>query len=180
MEIANKVERKNESNPRIYVACLSAYNAGTLHGAWIDANQDFEGIQEEIQQMLKDSPEPVAEEWAIHDHEGFGSLRLSEYEDLQTVAEVAKAIEEHGDAFSEYAANVGTEYALEHFQDAYRGEWESAAAYVEELTRECQEIPDFLDCYIDWESMARDWQLNGDIWVCEVAHDRVFIFDNHI
>ena len=25
--------------PRIYVACLAAYNAGRLHGGWIDANQ---------------------------------------------------------------------------------------------------------------------------------------------
>ena len=29
-----------ESNPRIYVACLAAYNNGYLHGVWIDADQD--------------------------------------------------------------------------------------------------------------------------------------------
>ena len=29
----------SDSNPRIYVACLAAYNNGYLHGAWIDADQ---------------------------------------------------------------------------------------------------------------------------------------------
>ena len=27
------------TEPRIYVACLAAYNNGILHGAWIDAAQ---------------------------------------------------------------------------------------------------------------------------------------------
>jgi antirestriction protein len=27
------------TEPRIYVACLAAYNNGNLHGAWIDATQ---------------------------------------------------------------------------------------------------------------------------------------------
>ena len=67
---------------RIYVASLSDYNAGRLHGAWIDAAQEPEQIEAEIAWMLKQSPEPIAEEWAIHDHEGFGGVRLSEYEQV--------------------------------------------------------------------------------------------------
>ena len=30
--------------PRIYVACLAAYNGGTLHGEWIDADQSADDI----------------------------------------------------------------------------------------------------------------------------------------
>lgn len=52
--------------PRIYVACLAAYNAGTLHGKWIEATQDIEDIWKEIRDMLASSPEPNSEEWAIH------------------------------------------------------------------------------------------------------------------
>jgi len=51
--------------PRIYVACLAAYNSGRLHGRWIDAAQDAEDIKAQIAEMLKESPEPGAEEWAI-------------------------------------------------------------------------------------------------------------------
>lgn len=55
-----------EDTPHIYVACLAAYNNGKLHGAWIDATQAPETIREAIQAMLKASPEPDAEEWAVH------------------------------------------------------------------------------------------------------------------
>jgi len=62
---------------RIYVACLAAYNNGKLHGAWIDATQDIDDIQCQINQMLADSPEPDAEEYAIHDYEEFGGYVLT-------------------------------------------------------------------------------------------------------
>src|SRR5687767_8165427 len=99
------------SGPSIYVASLSDYNAGTLHGRWIDATQDAEDIQAEVQDMLSKSTEPHAEEWAIHDYEGFEGLKLSEWESFEKVSEVAQAIEEHGPAFAAYVDNEGTEYA---------------------------------------------------------------------
>src|SRR5690606_8241996 len=45
---------------RIYVADLAAYNAGTLHGVWIDVDgtTDVDEIQEQIAEMLRDSPNP--------------------------------------------------------------------------------------------------------------------------
>ena len=61
----------SELTPRIYVACLAAYNNGQLHGAWIDADQSADAIHEEIRAMLASSPTPGAEEWAIHDYERF-------------------------------------------------------------------------------------------------------------
>ena len=64
--------------PRIYVACLAAYNGGRLHGEWIDADQSADDIGEAIKQMLSRSPEPCAEEWAIHDHENFQGIELGE------------------------------------------------------------------------------------------------------
>ena len=39
---------ENKSEPKIYVACLAAYNNGILHGRWIDANQDADTIRDEI------------------------------------------------------------------------------------------------------------------------------------
>ena len=36
--------RGGMSTPRIYVACLAAYNNGRLHGRWIDADQSVEDI----------------------------------------------------------------------------------------------------------------------------------------
>ncbi|MDR0779720.1 MAG: antirestriction protein ArdA, partial [Pseudomonadales bacterium] len=64
-----------DMEPRIYVACLAAYNNGILHGAWLDAAQEPEALQNEVRDMLAASPIAGAEEWAIHDYEGFGEIR---------------------------------------------------------------------------------------------------------
>jgi len=45
--------------PRIYAACLASYNAGKLHGAWIDCEgKDGEALALEIADMLARSPCP--------------------------------------------------------------------------------------------------------------------------
>src|SRR5580704_284540 len=73
------LDREWLQSPRIYVASLSDYNAGRLHGAWISAAQTAEELSESVQEMLNSSPSPGAEEFAIHDFDGFGPLRLNEY-----------------------------------------------------------------------------------------------------
>jgi antirestriction protein len=84
-----------EPTPRIYVACLASYNAGILYGKWIDADQDADAIHEAVKAMLASSPQEDAEEWAIHDYEGFYGVKLSEWESFEKVAELATFIEEH-------------------------------------------------------------------------------------
>ncbi|MFX9180936.1 antirestriction protein ArdA, partial [Acinetobacter baumannii] len=81
--------------PRIYVACLAAYNNGILHGAWLDVTEDACAIWDGIAAMLAKSPVPDAEEWAIHDYEGFAGIRISEYEGIERIAELAGFLAEH-------------------------------------------------------------------------------------
>ena len=57
-----------ETKPRIYVASLSDYNAGRLHGRWIDADQDAVGIRANITVMLAESKETFGQ--------GMGDSRL--------------------------------------------------------------------------------------------------------
>jgi antirestriction protein len=119
--------------PRIYVACLAAYNNGRLHGEWIDADQSADELHEAVARMLAASPEPGAEEWAIHDFEGFASLRISEYESLERVAAIAAGIAEHGEAFTAWLSYDESQDVtdMQSFQDAYRGEWDSLRTYAE-------------------------------------------------
>ena len=81
--------------PRIYVACLAAYNNSHLHGAWIDATQDEWSIWADISAMLAASPIPDAEEHAIHDYEGFEGVSISEYAGIETVTKLAAFIAEY-------------------------------------------------------------------------------------
>lgn len=155
------------TEPRIYVACLAAYNSGTLHGEWIDANQDADDIREEIAEMLKNSPIPDAEEWAIHDYEGFSKLTISEYEDIDDVAEYAQAIAEHGEAIAIYLdyQGSGTKLDVDAFQEAYRGCFRNEQEFGEQLFDELysHEVPKFLEYYIDYEAFTRDL-FCGDYW----------------
>ena len=121
--------------PRIYVASLSDYNAGRLHGRWLDAHLSTDELQAGVEAMLSASPtDPRAEEWAIHDYQGFYGLRLGEWESLERVSRLGKGIVEHGEAFAAWVANdqVATE-ELDRFEDCYLGRWDSVEDYAEQL-----------------------------------------------
>jgi antirestriction protein len=174
--------------PRIYVASLSDYNEGRLHGGWFDANREPEELEKEIGFMLACSPEPVAEEWAIHDFEGFGLAYISEYESLETVSRLAKGISENGLAFAAWAAvQNNDEEALGHFEDAYLGNWESLEEYADELLYgldldEARNLlPEGIRSYLvlDVEAFARDLELGGDVITVKAPDGTVWVFDGH-
>lgn len=163
--------------PRIYVADLAAYNNGKLHGVWIDAALELDDIQEAVSKMLKASPEGFAEEYAIHDYEGFGSYRVSEYEGLESVHEVACFIEEHEELGAELLAHFSSiDEARTAIDENYAGCYESVADFAEELTEDSVQIPDSLARYIDYNAMAYDMEVGGDIFTIELGHREVHIF----
>ena len=58
--------------PRIYAACLASYNAGILHGEWIDADQCADEIQDDVNKMLRASTQPnIIVNCPFHDGEGY-------------------------------------------------------------------------------------------------------------
>jgi len=164
---------------RVYVADLAAYNNGMLHGVWVDSTLDIVDMQEQVSEMLKASPcEEVAEEYAIHDYEGFGGYSVSEYEGLESVHEVACFLGEHGEVAGDVLAHFGDnlEDARKALEENYNGCYSSLADYAEELTTDTIEVPRHLISYIDYESMARDMELNGDIFTVETGHEEVHVF----
>ena len=150
---------------RIYVADLAAYNAGTLHGVWIDADQDADAIEAEVKAMLAKSPEPGAEEWAIHDHEGFGRL-IGESTSFADVAALAAALREHGEAFRLFLEN-GEEMpeAVERFEEAYCGEWKDEEEFAWNLLDDMGTLrgDSLAERYFDIKAFTYDLFL-GDYW----------------
>ncbi|MDE8654485.1 antirestriction protein ArdA [Novosphingobium album (ex Liu et al. 2023)] len=168
---------ENDHEIRIYVACLAAYNNGHLHGAWIDADQEAGAIYDDVRAMLRASPMPDAEEWAIHDHEGFEGVAISEYVGLERVAEIAAFIAEHGRLGAELFGHFGDiEDARQAIEERYHGAFSSLADYVQDLTESCTTIPEPLRFYIDWQAMARDAEMSGDVFTVQTAHDEVHVF----
>jgi antirestriction protein len=184
-EFVASPELERPDGPRIYVASLSDYNDGRLHGEWIDADQPPDDIHRAIRTMLAESRDRSAEEWAIHDYEGFGPLHLSEYESIEHVAMIGQGIAEHGPAFAAWAAQLDRtqwEAELDEFDERYRGQWNSTEEYAEELLRDMGIDPDaigpeILQPYVrvDLEAFGRD--LAYDLVVCEDPDGSVHVFD---
>ena len=166
---------------RIYVADLAAYNSGKLHGVWIDACDDLDSIQEQIEGLLESSPVEMAEEYAIHDHEGFGSCSLSEYESLKKVHAIACFINEHPEIGSELLNFFGAslEDAKTAANENYAGCYKTISDFAEQLTEETTEIPKSLSYYIDYHRIGCDMELNGDIYTIETSFEEVHVFWTH-
>lgn len=175
--MTSAIETINEQ-PRIYVACLAAYNNGILHGAWIDAGGDAWAMWDGISRMLAASPIAGAEEWAIHDHEGFHGIRLSKHAGIERVAELAAFLEDHGRLGAELHDHFGGDLdeAREAMADRYFGCHASLGDYVQEVAEETTAIPESLRSYIDWRAMARDAELSGDLFTIQTAYNEVHVF----
>ena len=142
----------------VYVACVASYNAGTLHGAWVDLDgvTDADQLQEAIDWVLATSPEPGAEEYAIHDSCGLPSiLRSTEWPDLSDLASFAETAETVQDAEAyrlacDYAGQVIDE---DKFTATWCGVWDSEADFALERCYENGHITDGnpLASYVDWE-----------------------------
>lgn len=167
------------TEPRIYVACLAAYNNGKLHGRWIDATLGADHIQDEINAMLAESPEPGAEEWAVHDYDGMPSM--GEHPNLEAVAKYAECYEKHGEAWKVWVDNDPNHNTEESdFEEQYLGEFDSLEDYAAnflERTGGLEGAPDLLKTYFDFAAYGRDMELGGDIWTHE-KNGRLFVFRN--
>ena len=144
--IENKKEEvKQDNDSQIYVACLSSYNSGILHGKWIKPENDLEDLKEQINQVLKSSPIPNAEEYAIHDYNNFPNL--GEYPGLDNIIKVQEAIDEHGQYIVNAFLDNWSVEDLDHIDEAYYGEYDSFSEFAQQLA---------LASYFDYEKWERD------------------------
>lgn len=167
--------------PRIYVADLAAYNSGHLHGVWINVADGEDDIQTQIQAMLQESPVAGAEEWAIHDYENFDGIEISEHESLECLVEYVCFLNEYPDIGGILAAyfNNDLDEANRAATDKYQGCYSSLADYAQSLTEDTSDIPKHLENYIDYERMARDMEMSGDVFTLEGDNGKVHVFWAH-
>jgi antirestriction protein len=161
---------------------LAAYNNGRLHGEWIDADQSPGELHEAVQQMLAASSDLGAEEWAIHDYEGFGALRLSEWESFERISAIATGIAEHGEAFAAWMSYDSERDPVDTaaFVDAYRGEWDSLRDYAENYA-DATGMFDIAErggspyVVVDIDMLTRD--LDIELYSVESAQRTIYVFD---
>ena len=170
---------------RIYVADLSAYNAGKLYGVWIDLDEltDADDINETIGAMLTQSPIVGAEEWEVHDAEDVPRVVWGAGVDVW--AAWAELIEQAAvdcipaDAVRAYVDNAGELPDAADLSDRWAGHWESFQQYAEDWvdgSGMLSDVPDSIRCYFDYEAFSRD--LAYDYTVFEGPHG-AYIFRDY-
>lgn len=126
-----------------------------------------EGRRYVAQALIDYTGDPdVLEEWA--DEYGFmdtGSLDNDEVKALR-----------------EYADNVGPEYALETWEEAFRGIHASPEEFAYDLADAIGWIDHQSNArhYFDAEAFARDLELGGDYYFVKLGYASVAVFDNHV
>lgn len=172
------------STAQIYVADLAAYNAGHLHGRWIHLvgyGYEPEQVHERIKEILARGAElygadtlSAHEEWAIHDYEGFGTVKIDEYSSIERVCAIAETLDElesNGEdvPFGIFLDKIESldyfdslDDAVDAFREAFLGVQsleDYAREYVEEVLS--GEMSSTLMNYFDYESFARDMGYDG-------------------
>lgn len=165
--------------PRIYVASLTDYNAGILHGAWIDATQDADDIHADVQIMLSQSPTAkaegtTAEEWRIDDRDEFDGVKVGEWESFENVSTLANLISEWPAVVVAHMVEDGNDVDEldDKIRDAYAGEYNGYTeedAIADKLYDELNnrmDIPEDIGSHINAiaESMARDVVSGGEMF----------------
>jgi antirestriction protein len=168
----------------IYVASLSDYNAGILHGSWFNLD-DFTSAEDLLaaiqERVLITSPscppssDYPAEEWEIHDIEDAysGWERMS----LEQLISLNSAINEHGEAFRVWVEEMdGDPEDVSAFEDAYEGEYDSELDYIYKYvddTGMLDGVPDNIRNYFDYEAFARD------VFMTDLSFCSGYVFRNY-
>mgnify|MGYP003675232153 FL=1 len=178
-----------ENSRQIYVACLASYNAGILHGRWVDLSYgpDAEDVWAEINEMLDASPEPGAEEFAIHDSQNLGVVR--EYESIKDLTEraafISEAEDKTGDAYlgagllDNFHGNLNeARRTLETYSGCFNDAYEYGYYYAESFGDAGPSK--FLEGYIDYKKLGEDLFVNS---ICikkaePTAWQKIHVFDN--
>lgn len=154
---------KTATTPAVWIGSLHAYNCGRLVGEWADAS-DLDRLREVEARVLA---EGGGEEIALMDFEGLGAM-TGEYTPLDRVAEIAAAIEEHGEALIHYARfkglpdGIDVDELVQGFEDAYAGSgYGSLKDYAEQHFEDFFEVPDKLAPYIDYEAFENNLDCDG-------------------
>ena len=186
-------EEHRQLHPRIWIASLADYNAGYLHGAWIDATQDPHTLTAQAHDILTTSPTPGAEEWAIHDYDDFAHLKLSEHEPFEDISAIANGLAQHGPAFAAWTTLVqettppGTldHHLLTQFEDHYLGSYMTTQQWIHDETTALgledtldHTIPAALRPYvkIDYDGLAHELERTGDFTILNNPDGGIWVF----
>jgi antirestriction protein len=136
----------------------------------------------ETENFEKGKVHTSAEEWAIHEYEGFHGYKLDEYESIKEVSRIGLAMEQADEdsLAEEFAAflmndSFDTDDIYETFRDAYHGTYDSCEDYAYEyLENNGDKVPSYL--VIDYDATGRDLLMDATVLYLKDGGLAVFMY----
>ena len=170
------IERDTDA-PALWVGCLAAYNAGKLHGEWMQASSDTAEMFGAIAEILAASPEPHAEEWDIMDTDNMPAEAGRTLDRAAAYVAALEGLSHHADAAEIVAAWVdwrgAEEMDADKITDAYLGRFDSVEDYAAQYLDDSdalREVPAWLRPYVNTAALGRDMEINGDVYEGKNGH----------
>ena len=146
--------------PRVYVGTYGKYASGSIAGAWLDMDKfsDAEDFENACHELHKDEEDP---EFMYQDYEGFPDGMIDEsyiddkFWDWNLLPEHEKEM-----IYAWHEAGGCSDAEFSNIEDCFCGVWNDFSDFVEDSFTSCNEIPDHLVHYIDWERVERDWEMD--------------------
>jgi antirestriction protein len=158
----------NKMNCKIVFGSWKAYtenNQRALGSSWLDMD-NFDSVEEIKSALINEGfTSAELEETFIQDYEAdFDIFKNCDYINIERAFEILEQIDDsdnEAEAIGAYLEEVSDNIEEACDSELYFYKDMTLAEVCEEITRECDNIPDNLENYIDWEAMARDWSFCG-------------------
>ena len=151
------------TDPKVYVGTYAKYNNGSITGEWLTISDysDKDDFLEACKALHPDESDP---EFMFQDHDGIPEGMYGESHLADELFEYAALDEGNMETVWVCRENVDCSMSIADCLDAFAGTYDSSSDYAQSTSEDGgMEIPEHLQYYIDWTSMARDWELTGDV-----------------
>ena len=167
---------------KIYITDIAAYNKGTLMGEWITLPIENDLLQKEVATILSNGAKYCAKEYGYEEHEEYfitdyewddvSLFDVDEYEDIYKLNEKLQLIEDADTQTLKAISFLLSEGIVKDFEDAISKADDviihtltnmESIAYdlIQELYGADHNLPPIIANHIDYESIARDLELDG-------------------
>lgn len=158
----------------LYVGTYAKYNNGSIAGEWVNLSE-YPTLTEFLEKCAEIHSDEQDPEFMFQDHENIPENMYSEC----SAKEIYNLIEFIADndidnvpALLAYIGNVGVEYGMQSFEEAFCGEYDSELDYAYEIVDECFTIPKEIEAYFDYEKFSRD------LFMTDYSYIDGFVFRN--
>ncbi len=159
------------NEPAIYLGTYRKYNSGSIAGQWIDLTSfaDYEDFCEFCHRLHADEKDP---EFMVQDFENYPKRFYHESglpteEEFENIQEAAELDDNEREAYEIYLNWMGCTKSVTQFREAYMGYYRSPEEFAEQYYNDCgmmQEVPEWLENYIDWDGIWTSLYTSGDFF----------------